>query len=82
MPVLDLTIYSRADCHLCREMEGELAELTRGHSVRITIVDVDSDPDLRRRFGLRVPVLATGDEEVCAARLVPERIAALLRADD
>lgn len=82
MPVLDLIIYSRADCHLCREMEEELAEMTRGHPVRIRVVDVDTDPELRRRFGLRVPVLAAGEEEVCAARLVPERVEALLRAGD
>ncbi len=63
-------------------MEEELAEMTRGHPVRITVVDVDTDPELCRRFGLRVPVLVAGDEEVCAARLVPERVAALLRAGD
>ena len=56
--------------------------MTRGHPVRITVVDVDTDPELCRRFGLRVPVLVAGEEEVCAARLVPERVAALLRAGD
>jgi hypothetical protein len=77
---MEFIIYTRAGCHLCDVMAAELGSLTEGYPVRIQMIDVDSDPVLRERFGLRVPVLMAGEEEICAARLVPARIRSLLRA--
>ncbi len=77
---MELILYSRQDCHLCHEMEQDLARLIRRHPVSVRVVDVDTDPELRRRYGLRIPVLVAGDEEVCATRLDPDRVRALLRA--
>ncbi|MGD8921327.1 MAG: glutaredoxin family protein, partial [Gammaproteobacteria bacterium] len=62
------------------EMEEELARLIREHPVSVRVIDVDTDPELRSRYGLRVPVLVAGEEEVCATRLDPDRLRALLRA--
>ena len=77
---MELTLYSRKDCHLCHEMEEELARLIREHPVSVRVIDVDTDPELRSRYGLRVPVLVAGEEEVCATRRDPDRLRALLRA--
>jgi hypothetical protein len=44
-------------------MEAELAPLIAGRAV-IDVVDISDDPDLERRYGLRIPVLAAGDEEL------------------
>jgi hypothetical protein len=77
---VELTLYSRQDCHLCHEMEEELVRLIRGHPASVRVVDVDTDPELRSRYGLRVPVLVAGEVEVCATRLDPDRVRALLRA--
>ncbi len=77
---MELILYSRQDCHLCHEMEQDLARLIRRHPVSVRVVDVDTDPELRRRYGLRIPVLVAGEEEVCATRLDPDRVRALLRA--
>jgi len=39
-------------------MLHELAELERNQSIpQVQVVDVDSDPELVRQFGLKVPVL-------------------------
>jgi thioredoxin reductase (NADPH) len=80
--MVELIIYSRQDCHLCHEMERDLARLTREHPVSVRVVDVDTDPQLQSRYGLRVPVLVAGEEEVCATRLDPDRVRTLLRAPD
>jgi len=77
---VEFILYSRPGCHLCDEMLEELAALTGGHAVEVHVVDVDSDPDLKRRYGLRIPVLTLAGEEICSARLVPDRIRSLLRA--
>lgn len=65
-----LTVYSRAGCHLCDDMLSGLRE--RGLSPEI--VDVDSDPELTRCYGLRVPVLVIGDEEICHFHLDADRL--------
>jgi len=37
----------------------------------IAVVDVDIDPDLRQRYGERVPVLAHGERDLCQHRIDP-----------
>ena len=79
---MHFTVYSRVGCHLCDDMVDGLSAMTAGHDVRIAVVDIDADPELRRRYGLRIPVLVADGEEVCSGRLVPERIRALLLGAD
>jgi hypothetical protein len=43
----------------------------------IEVVDVDSDPELQRRYGLKIPVLMLAQVPICSVRLDRE---ALLRA--
>jgi len=43
-----------------------LAELERTQAIPVvTVVDVDSDPELVRRFGLKVPVLLLDGAAIC-----------------
>jgi hypothetical protein len=61
-----LVVVSRAGCHLCDDMLGELARLeTSGAIPAVCVIDVDSDPDLTRKFGLKVPVLLLDGSVVC-----------------
>lgn len=51
-----LIVYSRSGCHLC----DESIELLQGYSSclpPIHEVDIDADPDLRKRFDTEVPVV-------------------------
>ena len=43
--------------------------VTYGDEVEISLVDVDTDPGLKQRYGTRIPVLAGGNEVICEARL-------------
>ena len=63
-----LTLYHRRGCHLCEQMLAAIYG-TYGDEVEVELVDVDTDPLLRERYGLRLPVLATGERVVCEARL-------------
>lgn len=45
----------------------------------IEVVDVDSDPDLLRRYGLNVPVLLLDGTVVCRHRLDAAELQRLLR---
>ena len=61
-----LVVVSREGCGLCDDMLHGLAELERAQSIPpVTIVDVDSDPELARRFGVKVPVLLLDGSVVC-----------------
>lgn len=53
-----LVVLSRDGCHLCEQMLLELAALEQaGRIPAIQVLDVDSDPELARQYGLKVPVL-------------------------
>ena len=45
-----LVVYSRHDCHLCDDAKAILADYVE-YLPRIEEVDIDSDPELRSRFG-------------------------------
>jgi len=65
-----LTVMHRQGCDLCDEMIAELERLRPELSLPpLQIVDVDSDPELIRRYGLNVPVLLWGGSVVCRHRL-------------
>jgi uncharacterized membrane protein len=58
--VINVILYSRQDCHLCEQAEADLAALQSVVPHNLTVVDVDSTPELRQRFGFEVPVVEVG----------------------
>jgi hypothetical protein len=68
-------LYSRGDCRLCEEMLAALrAQMGAGFPVEI--VDVDSDPGLKARYGEHVPVLMDGDTELFRHHYDPAKFSA------
>lgn len=74
------TLVSRVDCHLCETMHHELQTYLGCDGPAIEILDVDADPDLKRRFGHKVPVLMLDGEVVCFGRLDAAEVERLTRA--
>ena len=75
-----LTVVHRQDCDLCDEMVAELQALGRQIQLPpVSIVDVDGDPELVRRYGLNVPVLLLDGTVVCKHRLDVDELRRLLR---
>jgi predicted thioredoxin/glutaredoxin len=61
-------------------MVAELASLGRKIQLPpVSIVDVDADPELVRRYGLNVPVLLLDGTVVCKHRLDVDELTRLLR---
>ena len=82
MPAARLTVVHRRDCQLCDEMLAELAMLGRLLPLPpLEVVDVDADPQLKRRHGLEVPVLLLDGTVVCRHRLDREVLTRLLRVE-
>jgi thioredoxin reductase (NADPH) len=69
------TVLSRVECSLCEQLLTELAEeLSPAEAARVSVVDVDADPELVRKYGHRVPVLLADGEFVCDYRLDRARV--------
>lgn len=63
-PEVDVTVYSREDCHLCEEAIADVERVAEdvGVAVAIDEVDVDEDEELAAEYGERVPyVLLDGE---------------------
>jgi hypothetical protein len=71
----DWRLVTRIDCHLCEEMAAVLERGLGRRGEAWTEVDVDSDAELRARYGDTVPVLLRDGRPVAKVRLDP----ALLR---
>lgn len=72
---------SREGCGLCDEMHEALEALRETLEIPpLAIVDIDADPLLARRYGLKIPVLRLDGEVVCFGRLDVEELRRHLRA--
>ena len=75
-----LALLTRADCGLCEQLLLELTALRERRPIpAVTLVDVDADPVLQRRWGLKIPVLLLDGERVCETRLDVPELLRLLR---
>ena len=50
-----VVLYTRVGCHLCEEAERVLREERAAAPFDLELVDIDRDPELARRYGVRVP---------------------------
>lgn len=75
-----LTLVTRAACELCDQLLADLTALRARVSLpALDLLDVDADPVLQRRWGLKVPVLLLNGALVCAGRLDVAELQRLLR---
>ena len=56
----EVVLYSRKGCHLCEIVKESLTKLSRVREFHWVEVDVDSSPELKRKFTDEVPVVFIG----------------------
>ena len=80
---LALIIYSRPGCHLCEEMKTLVTRVIErtNTAVRLEEINVETDPDLERRFGLEVPVLLLNGTKVAKFRVSENDLKRILTAE-
>lgn len=71
-----LTLYSRPGCHLCDEMKAVVGRVARSAPAPLTFseVDISTDPELERRYGLEIPVLTVDGRKVAKYRIAEEQL--------
>ena len=62
MPIV--TLYGKPGCHLCEDARAVVERVRAEHRFDVVEVDVTLDPQLHRRYGERIPVLALDGEEL------------------
>ena len=81
---MNLTLLTRAYCHLCDEMAEALRPIASAAGAAVDVVDVDGPGHeaLEEAWGDRVPALFAGDPVdgvlLCATTFEPERVRAAL----
>lgn len=78
--VIELTIYSRPGCHLCDEMKAVVARVASFSLSPISVeeIDISTDAELERRYGLEVPVLMVNGRKAAKYRIGEEELRRLL----
>lgn len=66
---LDVTLYTRAACHLCEEAKVQMEPLLREFGAPLREVDIDTDPLLLERYTNDVPVIFLGAQKVAKHRV-------------
>ncbi|MCZ2811477.1 glutaredoxin family protein [Modestobacter sp. VKM Ac-2979] len=62
-PAPRLQLLSREGCHLCVIAAETLTRIAGEAGLGVSLVDVDSDPELRIEYGDRVPVVLLDGRE-------------------
>lgn len=68
-PPVPVTLYEKADCHLCAEAYRALVRLSLDVPLDILRVDIEADPALLDRYALRIPVVMVDGRELDAAEV-------------
>lgn len=53
----DVVVYSRQGCHLCDVVKETLVQLRPEADFQWREIDIDTDPELRRKYNDEVPVV-------------------------
>ena len=72
--MIELILYTRNDCELCREMEEMIAAELPKFNARIQRIEIDGNPDLEARFGIEVPVLFINERKAFKYRCTPKEL--------
>ena len=76
-----VVVLSRQGCHLCDEVIAQVAAVCAETGEAYAVLDIDSDPDLQRRYTEQVPVTFVDGVQHDFWRVDPVRLkAALLRS--
>ena len=63
---LNITLYSRKQCHLCEQAEKDLQALQAQYPHKLAVIELDGNPDLEAAYGLEIPVIEVGPYQLKA----------------
>lgn len=79
--MIEVTLYTKAGCHLCEDVKEMLGELTAVYPHHLSEIDITGDRDLFARYHLTIPVVHVGQIELQAPITLAQLKSALQAAD-
>jgi 4a-hydroxytetrahydrobiopterin dehydratase len=78
---IEVTLYTRRDCHLCDEAKAAIRAAASLHRLPVTLreVDIEGDAALKARYTDDVPVIHVDGVEAFRHRVTPEAFTAYVR---
>jgi glutaredoxin len=67
-----VVIYSKPGCHLCDEVKAAIQAAGCEGQYTLEEVNIETDPDLRRRYRYDIPVITFDGVEAFRHRVSPE----------
>lgn len=58
--MIEVTLYTRQDCHLCEQTLQDLESLQEVVPHQVQVVDIDQDEKLQKKYGHEIPVVVAG----------------------
>ena len=58
--MIQITLYSRKDCHLCDQVRSDLQLIQEIVPHELVEIDIDSDAKFVKKYGLEIPVVVAG----------------------
>lgn len=80
MPRLQVTLYGNANCGLCAQAEAMLRRISKHIALELSVVEIDSDPELQRRYLVEIPVVVADGTEVARAPIFEAALEDALQA--
>lgn len=74
-----MTLYGKPGCHLCEEALLLLKSLAPRFPLSVDEVDITSDPQLFRRYDIRIPVMALDGGSELEAPITEQAVIRALR---
>jgi len=69
---IELTLYSKEECHLCDEMEKAINLLPASMNVKLRKIDISKNPELEEKYGREIPILFSGDIQLARYKVSPD----------
>lgn len=74
-----LTLYGRAGCHLCEDMQAAVEALREEFVFDLRLIDIEDDPQTAVRYHSLIPVLVLNGREISGHRPDPAALREALR---
>ena len=71
--MIEVSIYSRSNCHLCEVALEVISEIRKDSEFTITKILIDGNSELEEKYGEQVPVILINNEPHDFFRVDPDR---------
>ena len=71
--MIEVSVYSRSNCHLCEVALEVISEIQKDFEFTITKILIDGNTELEEKYGEQVPVILINNQPHDFFRVDPER---------